>query len=103
VCAVRSECPARLGCEFRELEVLQRGDGAVVGVARRVRLLRWTSLSVPGRAQETVEEMRAIVEAIEAKDSAAAADACARHVRNAAGTALARISEAPDAWPAADS
>jgi DNA-binding GntR family transcriptional regulator len=68
----------------------------------RVRLLRWTSLSVPGRPQETVEEMRAIVEAIEAKDSAAAADACARHVRNAAGTALARISEAPDSWPAAD-
>jgi DNA-binding GntR family transcriptional regulator len=69
----------------------------------RVRLLRWTSLSVPGRPEETVNEMRAIVEAIEAKDTVAAAAACARHVRNAAGTALARMSEGPDSWPAADS
>jgi DNA-binding GntR family transcriptional regulator len=66
----------------------------------RVRLLRWTSLSAPGRAQETVEEMRAIVDAIEAKDTAAAAEACARHVRNAAATALARMAESPD--PLAD-
>jgi DNA-binding GntR family transcriptional regulator len=61
----------------------------------RVRLLRATSLSVPGRAQETVQEMRAIVEAVEAKDAQAAAEACARHVRNAAATALARIAESP--------
>lgn len=59
----------------------------------RVRLLRWTSLSVPGRAEETVAEMRAIVDAIEAKDPEAAAEACARHVRKAAATALARIAE----------
>lgn len=63
----------------------------------RVRLLRWTSLSAPGRARETVEELRALVEAIEAKDTAAAADACARHVRNAARTALARMAESPEA------
>ncbi|HEY1703289.1 MAG TPA: GntR family transcriptional regulator [Trebonia sp.] len=62
----------------------------------RVRLLRWTSLSVPGRAEETIKEMRAIVEAIEAKDTQAAADACARHVRNAAATALARMAESPE-------
>ncbi|MGH3165223.1 MAG: GntR family transcriptional regulator [Trebonia sp.] len=61
----------------------------------RVRLLRWTSLSVPGRAQATVDEMRAIVDAIEAKDPDAAAEACARHVRNAAATALARMAESP--------
>jgi DNA-binding GntR family transcriptional regulator len=68
----------------------------------RVRLLRWTSLSVPGRPQETVKEIREIVEAIEAKDTAAAAAACARHVRNAASTALARMSEAPDSRPPAN-
>lgn len=62
----------------------------------RVRLLRRTSLSVPGRPQETVEEIRAIVEAIEAKDAESAAKACARHVRNAAATALTRISESSD-------
>jgi DNA-binding GntR family transcriptional regulator len=66
----------------------------------RVRLLRWTSLSVPGRAEETIEEMRAVVDAIEAKDPEAAASACARHVRKAAATALARIAESPD--PLAD-
>jgi DNA-binding GntR family transcriptional regulator len=62
----------------------------------RVRLLRWTSLSVPGRAEETAEEMRTIVEAIEAKDPTAAAEACARHIRKAAATALARIAESPE-------
>lgn len=59
----------------------------------RVHLLRWTSLSVPGRAEETVEELRAIVEAIGARDADAAAKACARHVRQAARIALARIAE----------
>jgi DNA-binding GntR family transcriptional regulator len=62
----------------------------------RVRLLRWTSLSVPGRSQETVGEVRAIVMAIEAKDAEAAATAAALHVRNAAAMALARISESPE-------
>lgn len=63
----------------------------------RVRLLRWTSLSAPGRARETVEELRTLMEAIEAKDTDAAAEACARHVRNAARTALARMASSPDA------
>jgi len=62
----------------------------------RVRLLRWTSLSAPGRAQETVEEIRAIVEAIEAKDTQAATEACAHHVRNAASTALAQMAESSE-------
>ena len=62
----------------------------------RVRLLRWTSLSVPGRAEETIREMGAIVQAIEAKDADAAAAACATHVRNAAATALARMAESPE-------
>lgn len=68
----------------------------LVMLQSRVRLLRSTSLSVPGRAEETVREMRAIVEAIEAKDSQAAAEACARHVRNAAATALAHMAESPE-------
>jgi DNA-binding GntR family transcriptional regulator len=59
----------------------------------RVRMLRWTSLSVPGRPEETVRELGSIVEAIEAKDADAAAAACAAHVRNAASTALARMAE----------
>jgi DNA-binding GntR family transcriptional regulator len=64
----------------------------------RVRLMRWTSLSltVPEQSHETVGEVRAIVVAIEAKDAEAAAAACALHMRNAAATALARISESPE-------
>lgn len=61
----------------------------------RVRILRWTSLSVPGRAEETAREMGAIVAAIEAHDADAAAAASAAHVRKAAATALARMSESP--------
>lgn len=68
----------------------------------RVRLLRWTSLSVPGRAEETVDELRAIVDAIEAKDPDAAAEACARHIRKASVTALTRMAEVPEP-PADDS
>lgn len=63
----------------------------LTGLQSRVRLLRQTSLSVPGRAQQTVDEIRAIVEAIEARDAEAASAACARHVRNAAKTGLARM------------
>jgi DNA-binding GntR family transcriptional regulator len=65
----------------------------------RVRLLRGAALSVPGRAEETVGEIRAIVEAIEAKDARAAAEACARHLRRAAAAALARMAESPAPAP----
>lgn len=64
----------------------------------RVRVLRWTSLSVPGRAEDTTREMGAIVEAVEARDADAAAAACAAHVRNAAATALARMAETKNAF-----
>jgi DNA-binding GntR family transcriptional regulator len=60
----------------------------------RVQLLRRTSLSVPGRAEATISELREIVEAIEAGDADGAAEACARHVRNAAATGLARMEQA---------
>jgi DNA-binding GntR family transcriptional regulator len=78
--------------------VLSTGEALNAGPARptRGRPLRWTSLSVPGRAQETIREMGAIVQAIEAKDADAAAAACAAHVRNAAATALARMAESAE-------
>ena len=59
----------------------------------RVRLLRQNSLSVPGRAEQTVREIGAIVDAIEAGDAVAAGEACATHVRNAAAAGLARMEE----------
>jgi DNA-binding GntR family transcriptional regulator len=65
----------------------------LTGLQSRVRLLRRTSLSVPGRAEATVAEIREIVEAIERRDAEAATEASARHVRNAAATGLARMEE----------
>jgi DNA-binding GntR family transcriptional regulator len=64
----------------------------VAGLQARVRLLRATSLSEPGRPQEAAAELRAVVDAVEAGDADAAAAACAHHVENAARTALARLS-----------
>jgi DNA-binding GntR family transcriptional regulator len=69
----------------------------LTGLQSRVRLLRRTSLSVPGRAEATVAEIRAIVDAVEAGDADAAAEACALHVRNAAATGLARMEAATSA------
>jgi DNA-binding GntR family transcriptional regulator len=73
----------------------------LTGLQSRVRLLRQTSLSVPGRAEQTVEEIRKIVEAIEVRDADAAAEACAIHVRNAAETGLARVEQTEHAASAA--
>jgi len=57
----------------------------------RVRALRATSLSVPGRPAQAAAELRRVVELIEAGDAKGAAAACAQHVRNAAKTGLGRI------------
>jgi GntR family transcriptional regulator, trigonelline degradation regulator len=60
----------------------------VEGLQTRVTFLRATSLAKPGRPAQTVEEVRAIVDALEAGDADAAAEACAFHVRQAAHTVL---------------
>jgi DNA-binding GntR family transcriptional regulator len=87
----------QLRAKDRFYEVLFSGSGSaplqqtVAGLQARVRLLRATSLSEPGRPQEAAAELRAVVDAVEAGDAEAAAAACARHVENAARTALARL------------
>ena len=58
--------------------------------------LRATSLSDPHRLQQTVVELREIVERIEARDGEGAAEACRAHVMAAAETAL-RILRAQEA------
>lgn len=55
----------------------------------RIMLLRVTSMSSPGRAANSMAEMRAILTAIEARDPEAAAEAAAVHARRAGETALA--------------
>lgn len=87
-----------LRAKDRFYEVLFAGAASPVlvqvlsGLQGRVRILRATSLSVPGRSREMVDEIRAVVEAIEAGDATRAADACVVHIRNAARTGLARLS-----------
>jgi DNA-binding GntR family transcriptional regulator len=92
----------REGGDIREMlqakdhfyDVLLEGSGnscihsILSGLQARVRVLRATSLSQPGRAASSVEEIRAIVEAIEARDGDAAARAAAYHVNRAAGVGL---------------
>ena len=90
---------ARLRAKDEFYKVLLAGASSapltqtLTGLQGRVPLLRHTSLSVSGRAEATVHEIRAIVEAIEAGDAEVAAAACAKHVRNAAATGLARMEQ----------
>jgi DNA-binding GntR family transcriptional regulator len=85
---------AMLRAKDRFYDVLLRGSGngavheILSGLKARVGLLRTSSLSQPGRAARSVEEIRAIVEAVEARDAEAAARACADHVERAAGAGL---------------
>lgn len=50
--------------------------------------MRMASISVVGRPAESTEEMRAVVEAIERRDGAAAARLSVEHVERAARTLL---------------
>jgi DNA-binding GntR family transcriptional regulator len=65
----------------------------VESLQARVTVLRATSMSQPGRAKETVEEVREIVAALERRDGDAAAAACVRHVEAAARTVFAAMAE----------
>lgn len=75
-------------------EVLIEGAGSealkqlLVSLQARVRVLRATSLSAPGRAREAAEEIKEVFDAIERRDGSTAAQLCAAHVKTAASTAL---------------
>ena len=88
------EIRALLQAKDRFYDVLLRGSrneavhSILAGLQARVGLLRTHSLSQPGRAKRSVGEIRAIVEAVRARDPDAAADACAHHVEQAARAGL---------------
>ncbi|WP_028936443.1 GntR family transcriptional regulator [Pseudonocardia spinosispora] len=65
----------------------------LAGVQARVRLLRATSLSRPGRAAIMAGEMRALVDAITARDVQLATRLCTEHLEHAAA---AGINQQPD-------
>jgi DNA-binding GntR family transcriptional regulator len=62
----------------------------------RVTVLRAASMSQPGRAAKMVEEVRAIVDALERRDGDAAAAACVHHVNEAARTIFEAMAENGD-------
>jgi DNA-binding GntR family transcriptional regulator len=60
----------------------------------RIRLLRATSLSAPGRPEAALNELRQLVDAIAARDIDKVTKAATNHVRNSRQTALTRLTEA---------
>ncbi len=91
----------QLAAKDRFYEVLMAGSASgplqqtLAGLQARVRLLRATSLSLPGRPREAAEELSTVVDAVEARDAEGAAEACVRHIRHAAAAATRRLGEDP--------
>lgn len=67
----------------------------LTGLQARVTVLRAISMAQPGRLGDTVDEVRQIVEAVEARDADAAARACEAHVRAAGAVALGALQTTP--------
>jgi DNA-binding GntR family transcriptional regulator len=61
------------------------------GLQARIGVLRATTLAAPDRPEQSVAEIRAIVEAIERRDGKAAARAASFHVRQAAKTLFSQL------------
>ncbi len=64
-------------------------EETLAGLLARINFLRERSMSQPGRAKVSLQEMKAIYTAIEASDGEAARHAAVAHVRNAQRSAIA--------------
>lgn len=105
----RLEADVAHGADMRQLlrtkdrfyDALLRGAASptieriLAGVQARVRLLRATSLSQPGRPEQMVGEMRALVDAITARNLERSIELCDTHLRHAAATGLGALRAAP--------
>ncbi|MFT4468869.1 GntR family transcriptional regulator [Arthrobacter sulfonylureivorans] len=65
-------------------------------IQARVRVLRATSMSMPGRSSKAVDELRGVLAAIQSRDGQQAAALYVEHVRQAAETALQNMHEFDD-------
>ncbi|GAA0896224.1 GntR family transcriptional regulator [Pseudonocardia zijingensis] len=83
--------------EFYRVLLEGAGNKQVTAMLRTVHTkasqLRATSLSNPERAQASIQEIRDLVKALEARDEDAAWVACTTHIENAAVAALAVLRE----------
>lgn len=90
-----------LRAKNRFYDVLLRGSGnatmrsLLAPLQARITVLRATTMSQPGRGPDSVAEIRAIVEAVEARDEEAAERACVRHVEEAGRLAIVALSSRP--------
>ncbi|HWL80357.1 MAG TPA: GntR family transcriptional regulator [Roseomonas sp.] len=66
---------------------------AMLGVQNRLAFFRFSSTRWPGRAERSVAELRAVAEAVAARDAAAAEAACIRHIEASAELALLVLAE----------
>ena len=86
-----------LEAKDRFYDVLFVGGGNValhqtaIGLHARVRALRALSLTVPGRTDQSVAELREIMAAIDAGDAERTARACQRHVASASAAATSAL------------
>lgn len=100
--AGRQEIHSVLATKDRIYEVLVEGAGSAAlkqitdGIQARVRMLRATSMSADGRADTSVQELRAVAAAIEAKDTPAAAALYRDHIHAASVTALRNLELSTD-------
>lgn len=104
VCNVGGDIRSMLAAKDRFYRVLGAGADSeplrhiLRGLQGRVQFLRATSLSAPGRAQQSAQEIRALGEAIARRDPDGAAALCSSHVQTAARTGLAALAT-PDPRP----
>lgn len=61
-------------------------EGIILALQARINVLRAASMSQRGRPERSVEELRQLVQWIDAGDADRAAEACAAHVRSARST-----------------
>jgi DNA-binding GntR family transcriptional regulator len=91
---IEGDIRSMLAAKDRFYDVLVRGAGSpplrqlLGGLQARVRQLRATSLSQDDRPKRAAEELRALVDAVAARDIDAAERLCCAHVRAAASTGL---------------
>lgn len=95
--AKEGDVPAAVGVMaefFEHIQTVVQADVLqdVLGqLTARVSYLRATSMSEPGRMQESIKEISSIVEAVKGRDQEAAERAAVSHVKSAAHTAIARL------------
>jgi len=89
-------------------DVLVEGAGSmalsqiVQGIQARVRVLRATSMAAEGRAEISVEELRAVAAAVEGNDAKLAASLYCGHIRAASLTALRNLEQSMTPEPRAE-